>query len=107
MIACIDQKKKPLEHQIYLLQYVSVPEFWVKLLSQVAEGKRSTFIVLVVQNRSSVPRPRVILAGEGMICNFCAQAFSSVGTILVRAAESLWVAPPARFPGEGGSWTRT
>lgn len=27
MIAWIDQKSFPLEHQIYLLQYVSVPEF--------------------------------------------------------------------------------
>lgn len=60
MIACIDQKKKNkkrkknpqlFERQIYLLHYVSVPEFWV----QIADGKRSTSIVLKLGQRSLAP----------------------------------------------------
>lgn len=64
MIAWIDQKNLPVEHQIYLLQYVLVPEFWVKLLSQIAGGKCS-----IVQEVIG-PCPRVF-HGEGRIDPSC------------------------------------
>lgn len=47
VIACIDQKKKKKKKTFRTpnlhLQDVSVSEFWVKLLSQISEGKRLRF----------------------------------------------------------------
>lgn len=75
VIACIDQKKKnkkPLEHQIYIYRMFQYQSFELNCSAKFQRGSASAFVALVVQTgRPSVSCPKVILAREGILCDFC------------------------------------